>query len=683
MAYTTVHYPALPWAWGDTVHVADGSYSVVDCNEPAIVLDDNDNLILTGMLESQHTIWSEEATNEVDTKPWTGRQVFADNNVTLEPAAYGLTASFRQAGWILHGATTQVVHKRGPLGDAWPTDTSVVAWAGAVENGTEDINSMTMAAQEGDVFVVYTDYRLGGPDHDQPYVGVAFARNKSEGQPGQWDGQTYIDRVEDDAEFNYPSMAVFHDANAPWVIHVCWVSAYGYLMYSRSINEGHSWSLPVSLAGQVHAGSAPSIQTAAAADGTQDGHSVFITWLSDSADSYMVRCSFDQGVDWTGPAPVSLYSYSDPHSDEVAWSYSPRMFAVRRAPNKYLLTFTYMICSSPDVSYGKGVQTIAVLPDGMASVYQALDWPDGPELSAFSCTGDSGLPPYYQPRLRTIEDGEDGDEALIYQGAECHINLTPVITGPASSVTGGGIARYGGSAGSHDCGVSSEDPCGDTIVCFRARMDDTMSGWEPVAVGHSPSVATDVNGRAWIVYARHESLLAMVPRSSDSDWAYQTIYAGSPSQVIGPPSLAVFRGSNGRLGNVTFPAYSANHSQILYVQFDSLGNDIVLDTVDDFTGSCGDSFPTVACGVTDSIWVTYGHSDTAMYRSLVYSPTSQTRPGPWSSACPVNPVNTAGYNPSIEEYKGRGYVAYLERPLVNGAPSTTSAVRSCSRDVTT
>jgi hypothetical protein len=194
--------------------------------------------------------------------------------------------------------------------------------------------------------------------------------------------------------------------------------------------------------------------------------------------------------------------------------------------------------------------------------------------------------------------------------------------------------------------------------------------------GQSPSLALDAGGNATCVYTKHDSVW-LATLTSDSGWSIRCLYGGSSTSRPGHPAVGIFRGAGGRTVNVAFPVWDSTsaNSQVLFCQADSNHSDAVMsNTIDNFSGSWGDSCVNIQCGLTDSVWVTYGHADTVKYSSLIYSPTNQNQPGPWSTPSSVNSPLVQAMYPYCSEFGGRLYVTYLERPRIATGISDTSVV---------
>jgi hypothetical protein len=164
----------------------------------------------------------------------------------------------------------------------------------------------------------------------------------------------------------------------------------------------------------------------------------------------------------------------------------------------------------------------------------------------------------------------------------------------------------------------------DSLIYLRG-LTGSEGVWYPIGSGTMPTVA--MNGdMTFICYVQHESLFALC-QVTDTTWSPVLLATPSGAVQLGPPSLAVFQGSSGRLGNVVVPVYNqtTHQSEILFVQFDASG-DVQQNVVDQRTGFA-DSLPSIACGVTDSVYVTYTAYDTAVERALIHSPTDQNPPG--------------------------------------------------------
>ena len=177
---------------------------------------------------------------------------------------------------------------------------------------------------------------------------------------------------------------------------------------------------------------------------------------------------------------------------------------------------------------------------------------------------------------------------------------------------------------------------GEQVIGYRLNPESPTCGWGLVDAGCSPSLGLS-GGSPWVCYVQadstgsSETLFAAVIRS-DSSWKHVPVYGAPSGQHLGSPSLGVFQGASGRLGNVALACYEStatDHSMILYLSFDSTGNDIKLDTLDDFAGSYGDSAACLVVGTSDSISVAYGRADTVFLRRLRYSPNDHNPPDTW------------------------------------------------------
>ena len=122
--------------------------------------------------------------------------------------------------------------------------------------------------------------------------------------------------------------------------------------------------------------------------------------------------------------------------------------------------------------------------------------------------------------------------------------------------------------------------------------------------GDDPSIALDYSGNPVISYLRNDSVFTAFV-NADSGWTIKTIFAGSADIEPGPPSLAVFQGTTGRLGNVVFPMYAsggATASYTLFAQFDSSpGSYVMLDTIATHSDLYLDSCAALTCGVSDTL----------------------------------------------------------------------------------
>jgi hypothetical protein len=106
----------------------------------------------------------------------------------------------------------------------------------------------------------------------------------------------------------------------------------------------------------------------------------------------------------------------------------------------------------------------------------------------------------------------------------------------------------------------------DNYVIVEASTDGGTTWWQDSPdFGNRPAIAQSGDGNPCVTYLRNESLFVAV-LNPDSGWTIKTIYAGDSSHVPGPPSLALFQGTSGRLANVAFPVYNteAGASMIRY-----------------------------------------------------------------------------------------------------------------------
>ena len=116
---------------------------------------------------------------------------------------------------------------------------------------------------------------------------------------------------------------------------------------------------------------------------------------------------------------------------------------------------------------------------------------------------------------------------------------------------------------------------------------------------------------------------------------------------------------------------------ILFCQFDTAGSDIVLDTVDYFSGSLADSAAAVAVRSTDSIRVFYTRADTVFLRRLTFAPTSMTAPDAWSAASTVNSANVSAHHPGCERIGNWLWVAYSQSWVHNDSTYWEIVRTSC------
>jgi hypothetical protein len=196
------------------------------------------------------------------------------------------------------------------------------------------------------------------------------------------------------------------------------------------------------------------------------------------------------------------------------------------------------------------------------------------------------------------------------------------------------------------------------------RSDDGGETWgylDAPDYGGKSCIALSSSGSPWCSYVRDCTLYVAV-MNPDSGWTVKALYAGDANRVLGPPSLALFHGTSGRLANVAFPVYNteAGASMIMYAQADSAGN-VVLDTADLFSGSYGDSCVSIAVGVSDSVWLTYSRGDSVYFRELSYAPNNGDRPDTWSCPYRINSVSTTGRQAFLERFKNNLYAAYREQ----------------------
>ena len=199
--------------------------------------------------------------------------------------------------------------------------------------------------------------------------------------------------------------------------------------------------------------------------------------------------------------------------------------------------------------------------------------------------------------------------------------------------------------------------------------------------GSDPALALSSTGNPWCAYRRNDSILVAVMKP-DSTWTIKTIFAGSSSKRPGPPSLAVFNGTSGRIANIAFPMYDLDgggHSYILFAQADSNGA-VVLDTVHDNANASKDSAACIAVGVTDSVYVVYQSNDSIYYRTLIYAPNSMTSPDTWSSAEKVNESGWDGRHPYCERYENYLYATWRQHST--GEMGTYVTIKRAGRLVT-
>jgi hypothetical protein len=219
----------------------------------------------------------------------------------------------------------------------------------------------------------------------------------------------------------------------------------------------------------------------------------------------------------------------------------------------------------------------------------------------------------------------------------------------------------------------------ENFVSYEFSSDGGAT-WQQDApdFGDQPTVAVSSDGNPWVSYLRNDSLFCAV-MNPDSEWTIKTIFAGSENLRPGPPSLAVFQGTSGRLGNVVFPMYqsgAASASYVLFAQFDTLGN-VVLDTISTHSDICLDSFAALTCGVSDTLHCTYQVGCSVYYRTLVFPPGQTQRPDTWSSPVRLNESNWSARHPFCEQFKDRVWATFVQQ-----SPGGVSAVKRISRCVT-
>ena len=644
VAATALATSAMPWAWEDTVitwlDVAD--LSMVGPNAPAIALDAN--RILTGALdEDSKTIFSEEATNGVRPEVWTHEEVFSDANVDdLWPPAFGLTTDWRQTVWCLKdNGATELVHKRGDLTESgWSDDTALLA-----RNPFGWGYDYSMATQGDEVFIVYATIV---DDGEEEYGLLALTRSSSGGEPGTWSTVT-IKKVEG-ARYGSPTVAVFKDGSNPCEVYVCYLDWFAGLKYIRSTNGGTTWSYEQVVDEDAYFYDRPCIQSGDWYNSSHDHHGLFLTW---GRGHPVLTFSSDNGESWGGRR-YALPQNRVPMGDGVD---NARISAYRRGVNDFRLALTAKV-SGPWIG-SVYTWTIAHVGNGLGCIREWLTLTEG--SVEYSCVGDQSPSAPHKPRLRTVRADfvGDYDQSLSYQGAEYTFDAWPVAVYPTIRGPGRLIAS------NHDVvqpgfqGVSEANLCGDTFICYHSGLGDT-SGWDVIALGHSPALATDENGCPWVVFERHDSLFSMVS-TSDTAWSCQTVFAAASGKHLRPPSLAVFQNATGRIGNVCFPVYSASTSgsRIAYIQFDTCGN-LRQNLVDSLPGSYADSFPCISVSATDTISIVYQHSSNCYKRRLVYSPTTNsTIPDTWPGASAINSTQGATIRyPFCERIGPRLWVTY-------------------------
>jgi hypothetical protein len=666
VAATALATSAMPWAWEDTVitWLDQTDMRQVGANAPAIALDAN--RILTGALDEDNSaIFSEEATNGVRPEVWVHEEVFSDANVDdLWPPAFGLTTDWRQAVWCLKdNGATELVHKRGDLSESgWSDDTALLA-----RNDGWPFE-YSMATQGEEVFVVYTAVVY---EQDYPWGLLALAKSSSEGEPGTW--STFTIKKVEDAFYGIPTVAVFKDGNNPCEVHVCYTDWDEGLKYIRSINGGTTWINEQVVDEDAEFYDLPCIQAGDWYNSTHDRHGLFLTW---GADPPMLTFSSDNGESWGG------LRYALPQNrvgveEGVEW---PRMSVFKRGANDFRLALTAPVGSPwPGHNY---TYTIAHVGNGLGCIREWLSEKSG--AFEYSCVGDKSPTAPYTPRLRTTYvTHPDNADLLAYQGAEYTFDLWPVAIYPTIRGPGRLIASDHDPVQPGVQGVSEANPCGDTFVCYHGGLGDT-SGWDVIALGHSPALAADENGRPWVVFERHDSLFSIVS-ASDTAWSCQTVFAAPSSQHLGPPSLAVFQNGSDRIGNVCFPCYDTvtAGSMILFCQFDTTSGawSKVLDTLDYCNGKYTDSSACLTVCASDTISVCYNSGDSVYARRLVYVPNSTCRPGAWSSATLVD-SNVASYHASCEKIDSRLWIAYTRR-TISGNDTTWAIMRTSCLDTGT
>jgi hypothetical protein len=218
-----------------------------------------------------------------------------------------------------------------------------------------------------------------------------------------------------------------------------------------------------------------------------------------------------------------------------------------------------------------------------------------------------------------------------------------------------GIARV-----SEDGAVHAVSPVADFINCEVHDADGDRVYQDAPGYGDAPSLAMSPAGYPIVTYRRNDSIFSAAMRA-DSGWAIQTLYAGTATQHVGSPSLAVFPNATGRIGNVCFAVYntSTSGSKIVYIQFDTTG-DLKQNRVDSFPGSYGDSCCCISVASTDSATIVYQHGANVYKRRLQYSPTTNsTIPDTWPAASTVNsPGNATARYPFCERIGSRLWVTY-------------------------
>jgi hypothetical protein len=214
------------------------------------------------------------------------------------------------------------------------------------------------------------------------------------------------------------------------------------------------------------------------------------------------------------------------------------------------------------------------------------------------------------------------------------------------------------------------------------KSDDNGQDWtfqDSPDYGSTPALALLSDGNPVIAYLRNDSVFTAFV-NADSLWTIKTVFAGSANLKPGPPSLAVFQGTSGRLGNVVFPMYQsggATASYILFAQFDTLGN-VVLDTIDTYSDIYADSAPCLTAGTTDSLYCIFQRNDSVYCRSLIYSPSSGNRPDTWSDLGRLNGPNSTGKHPYVERF-GPSRIWATYRDSSGGAMGSYITINRASR----